>query len=176
MGLGCCTSAAWTNCGLLVGCMQGFEIESLEPDFLMDNPLMEASMPMQQQHPGHPLSDSMPAHMPNGSLDHMGLDSLHDLSGGDEDYKRMLQMLVPPTLPTSSCESALLCLFSYTQPCSMQLVSLGKNHCLGCLHNFFAWQQGSQGSLQAFVKHMRKSHRIGIWPMASGCGLPHTHV
>ena len=87
--------------------MQGFEIESLEPDFLMDNPLMEASMPMPQQHHGHPLSDSMPAHMPNGSLDHMGLDSLHDLSGGDEDYKRMLQMLVPPTLPTSSCESAL---------------------------------------------------------------------
>ena len=94
--------------------MQGFEIESLEPDFLMDNPLMEASMPMPQQHPGHPLSDSMPAHMPNGSLDHMGLDSLHDLSGGDEDYKRMLQMLVPPTLPTSSCESALLNLLSHT--------------------------------------------------------------
>ena len=94
--------------------MQGFEIESLEPDFLMDNPLMEASMPMPQQHPGHPLSDSMPAHMPNGSLDHMGLDSLHDLSGGDEDYKRMLQMLVPPTLPTSSCESALPFLLSHT--------------------------------------------------------------
>ena len=123
MGLGCCCLiAAWTHCGSLVGSVQGFEIESLEPDFLMDNPLMEASMPMPQQHPGHPLSDSMPAHMPNGSLDHMGLDSLHDLSGGDEDYKRMLQMLVPPTLPTSSCESALLDFLSHTHihaPCNL---------------------------------------------------------
>ncbi|CAK0740146.1 hypothetical protein CVIRNUC_001228 [Coccomyxa viridis] len=99
-GLHC--SSALPTPSLPAAAHPGFEIESLEPDFLMDNPLMEASMPMPQQHPGHPLSDSMPAHMPNGSLDHMGLDSLHDLSGGDEDYKRMLQMLVPPTLPTSS--------------------------------------------------------------------------
>ena len=135
--------------------MQGFEIESLEPDFLMDNPLMEASMSMPQQHPGQPLPDSMPVHMPNGSLDHMGLDSLHDLSGGDEDYKRMLQMLVPPTLPTSSCKSALLFLPSpYICMCSMQLVNLGRAFCLGCLHEAFAWRQRLPGTRQISFYHI----------------------
>lgn len=77
-------------------------MESLEADFLVDGPLMEPSMSLPLQHPGH-HPDGM--HLGNGSLDHGGLDALHDLSGGDEDYKRMLQMLVLPTLPTSSCES-----------------------------------------------------------------------
>jgi len=78
--------------------VQGFEMESLEADFLMDTPLMEPSMSLPLQHHGH-HSESM--HLANGGLDHRALDPLHDLSGGDEDYKTMLQMLVPPTLPTS---------------------------------------------------------------------------
>ena len=77
-------------------------MESLEPDLLMDAALLEPSISLPLPLPHHaPHSDSM--HLPNGSLDHHLLDPLHDLSGGDEDYKRMLQMLVPPTLPTSSC-------------------------------------------------------------------------
>ena len=77
-------------------------MESLEPDLLMDPVLMEPSISLPLPLPHHgPHSDSI--HLPNGSLDHHLLDPLHDLSGGDEDYKRMLQMLVPPTLPTSSC-------------------------------------------------------------------------
>ena len=96
---------AWASCAWpddVVGPVQGFEMESLEPDLLMDPALMEPSisLPLPMQHHA-PHSDSL--HLPNGSLDHHLLDPLHDLSGGDEDYKRMLQMLVPPTLPTSSC-------------------------------------------------------------------------
>ena len=75
-------------------------METLEPDLLMDPALMEPSLSLPLPHHAQQL-DSM--HLPNGSLDHHLLDPLHDLSGGDEDYKHMLQMLVPPTLPTSSC-------------------------------------------------------------------------
>lgn len=80
--------------------LQGFEMESLEPDLLMDPVLMEPSISLPLPHHAQHL-DSI--HLPNGSLERHLLDPLHDLSGGDEDYKRMLQMLVPPTLPTSSC-------------------------------------------------------------------------
>ena len=76
-------------------------MESLESDFLMDAPLMEPSMSLPVQHHGN-HTDSM--HLANGGLNHGSLDPLHDLSGGDEDYKEMLQILVPPTLPTSSCK------------------------------------------------------------------------
>ena len=79
-------------------CEQGFEMESLESDFLMDAPLMEPSMSLPLQHHGS-HTDSM--HQENGGLNHGSLDPLHDLSGGDEDYKEMMQILVPPTLPTS---------------------------------------------------------------------------
>ena len=80
---------------------QGFEMESLESDFLMDAPLMEPSMPLPLQHHG---SHTESMHLSNGGLNHGSLDPLHDLPGGDEDYKEMLQILVPPTLPTSSCK------------------------------------------------------------------------
>jgi hypothetical protein len=115
-------------------------MESLESDFLMDAPLMEPSMSLPLQHHGN-HTDSM--HLANGN--HGSLDPLHDLSGGDEDYKEMLQILVPPTLPTSSCKP------SYNQ--SMAALSsktpLGVSVCCCSLQGNFHDVRGAACSLIA---------------------------